>query len=524
MLPSYTDCSFSAFISYAHADDDASLGWVDSFRGALERSLRGELALEKDFKRVHMSKLNGPIAGSLSKELEDRIAESFSMIIVVGEKYLVSDWCLKELEYFYQRFERNGLEDRLYVLALSESAIERLKDKEGWRQLALPDQVWIPFFDQQNRDEPIFIEKGNYTREFYCRLTDIARDLSRKVRRDLENKTAPPTAPEIYPTFPAAKKVELCVAIGVVTKDLMDAKKALIQALAAQKEITVTEVTFDSVNQYREEAELAPELENAQLLVLPFSEQDPLVPLAGAGGHLSVQKREWERLEGKRRLLWYRPPVASGAVRKAASGADAEFITSLLPAATIQDELINQLRAILAESQPATAVPASRDPPYTKVIMYIESNPNELYEWGSLGQRIREIWKELTTGRPNESQIVIWPRGLNLDELARSKHRLDNADGVILLWGTKTDRSLISQIDLVEDLMPFDEPVVPGFVAYLIPPHEDEGPKVAQGWNVFRFRKRGDRIEEVADETDQIRAFLKEILIRRTRSSELPKY
>lgn len=525
MLPRYTDCSFSAFISYAHADNEANLGWVKHFVEALRKSLSGELAREANSKEVHLSQLNGPRAGSLSRELQARIAESFSMIILVGDKYLGSDWCLKELEYFWQQFGRNGLEDRLYVLALSESAMHKVKEKEDWCQLVLSDQVWFQFFDAQKRNKPVdvFFSKENYNSEFSSLLWEIVQDLSRKVRRDLQNKTAPPTAPEIYPTFPIAKEAELRVAIGVVTKDLLDAKKGLIQALAAQKEITVTEVLFDSVNQYRMEADLASELENAQVLVLPFSEQGPLVPLAGAGGHLSLQKREWERLGGKRRLLWYSPSVASGAVRKA-SGADAEFITSLPAVATTQGELINQLRAILAESRSATAVPASRDRPYTKVIMYIESNPKELYEWGSLGQRIKEIWKELTTGRPDERQIVIRPRGFNLDELDRSKHLLDDADGVILLWGKKADSSLISQIDLVEDLMPFDDEPVPGFVAYLIPPNKDEGPKPARGWNVFRFRKLDDRIEEVADETDQIRAFLKEILIRRTRSSELPKH
>jgi hypothetical protein len=55
----------------------------------------------------------------------------------------------------------------------------------------------------------------------------------------------------------------------------------------------------------------------------------------------------------------------------------------------------------------------------------------------------------------------------------------------------------------------------------MLPPHKDKGPQPARGWNVFRFRKLDDRIEEVADEIDHLRAFLKEIIIRRTHSSAL---
>ncbi|HZF78472.1 MAG TPA: toll/interleukin-1 receptor domain-containing protein, partial [Rubrivivax sp.] len=105
------DCEFTAFISYAHADDAAWFDWVTHFRNELERSL-GALLRGVRLPRFHLSGENGPVAGRLTDELKKRIDSSFAMIIVVHENYAQSDWCLKELEYFHSLFGDDGFRQR----------------------------------------------------------------------------------------------------------------------------------------------------------------------------------------------------------------------------------------------------------------------------------------------------------------------------------------------------------------------------------------------------------------------------
>ena len=72
------DCEFTAFISYAHADDAAWFGWVRQFRDELERSLAAMLRGVR-LPRMHLSGENGPVAGALSQELQERVAKAFAM-------------------------------------------------------------------------------------------------------------------------------------------------------------------------------------------------------------------------------------------------------------------------------------------------------------------------------------------------------------------------------------------------------------------------------------------------------------
>ena len=159
-MPPLKDFEYSAFISYAHADDEAWYGWVSCFRSELERGLRA-LLRGLDIPRMHLSGDNGPVAGVLGEELQQRVAASFAMIIVVHENYAQSNWCLKELAYFKALFGDQGLRERLYIVALSEPAMRQVSSSAAWRRL-LPhdDQLWVPFYDPADKSRPLDIYMG----------------------------------------------------------------------------------------------------------------------------------------------------------------------------------------------------------------------------------------------------------------------------------------------------------------------------------------------------------------------------
>jgi hypothetical protein len=106
-------------------------------------------------------------------------------------------------------------------------------------------------------------------------------------------------------------------------------------------------------------------------------------------------------------------------------------------------------------------------------------------------------------------------RGLPVDQID-SFPNLDDADGVVLLWGRKTSDALVAQINKVENKMTPGRDAAPGIVAYLMPPQQSTEPVPAWGWQVLRFNAESeDSIDVVTEENDQLDRFLKKVYERR---------
>jgi TIR domain len=148
------------------------------------------------------------------------------------------------------------------------------------------------------------------------------------------------------------------------------------------------------------------------------------------------------------------------------------------------------------------------------VRIYIESNQNERLLWKPLGEQIKKKWDKLVAGRQIAPPLFVRPRGLPIDDIERHP-QLDDADGVVLFWGKKEPRSLLSQINKVEDRL-HGRDVAPCIVAYLMPPQPDpKAPIVSWAWDVLRFEaETAEGIDVVPDDTSELDAFLQRILER----------
>ncbi|MDE2276481.1 MAG: TIR domain-containing protein, partial [Burkholderiales bacterium] len=199
-MKSLADCEFTAFISYAHADDAAWFDWITQFRSELERSLAALLRGVR-LPRFHLSGDNGPVAGELSDELTRRIEASFAMIIIVHDNYAQSAWCLKELEYFKSLFGEEGFRQRLYIVAMSESAILRVSASPAWQRLVPGGgQLWMPFYDAADPGRPldIYLAPGLVAPAFRTPFERLRSDFAAKLRLAA---ASPASAPA--PTPPA---------------------------------------------------------------------------------------------------------------------------------------------------------------------------------------------------------------------------------------------------------------------------------------------------------------------------------
>ncbi len=513
------DCEYSAFLSYAHADDTLWYQWVTHFRAELEQSLRAQLR-GIPVPRMHMSGDNGPVSGRLGDELERRIAASFAMIIVVGDNYAQSDWCLKELAYFHQLFGDEGLRQRLYIVALNEGAMQAVAGGRVWQSL-LPggEQLWVPFSDPADGSRPldVYMGPGLVANAFRVPFERLRNDFAAKLRREalavpvpvvqamrpapLPEAAATPAPDFGWSTLPgalpaASSPQRVCLGFGA------PAAQAAVAAAAAQLAaagLPVQRLEPDAV--FADFVELA----SAQTLILPLDAHPPLMTRFKPGGHLEVQRDAWLQRGKSVDTLWWldlRDADSSAGADAASPGAAYARSIGASPLA---------LPALLQRLRPAQA------PPPQSVRIYIESNRHERTLWEPLGEQIQQAWVEVCRQVAPDllPPLTLRARGLPLDDLERFPN-LDDADGVVLLWGKKTGEALLAQIDRVEKRIAPGRDAPPGIVAFLMPPQQSTEPLPAWGWQVLRFDARDEeRIDVLGEETGQLHRFLRKVLQRR---------
>ncbi len=503
------DCEYTAFISYAHADDEAWYGWVTCFRNELERGLRA-LLRGVPLPRLHLSGENGPVAGALSEELKKRVATSFAMIIVVHENYAQSSWCLKELEYFKALYGDEGFRDRLYIVALSESAMQQVSSSPAWRRL-LPhdDQLWVPFYDPADKSRPldIYMGPGLVATSFRSPFERLRSDFALKLRRAAAAPVAAATSLlsvmplEAAPAPPREASASTAageVLFGFVSPDSGAATAAVVARLnslgVAARQLATDAVFSDFAD-----------FDAADRLVLACDDTPPMMSSLATGGHLELQRDAWLR-KGRPadRLHWL--DLRATAAAAPAAGGGAAYVATLGAAVLDVDALV-----ALLQPRPQAVVPP------LAVRIYIESNRNERTLWEPLGEQIRRKWDAIAGELAPERipPLSLRPRGLPVDQID-SFPSLDDADGVVLLWGKKTADALVAQINKVENKMAPGRDAAPGIVAYLMPPQQASEPIPAWGWQVLRFDASDEEAIDVVDEErDELRRFLHKVLQRR---------
>ena len=184
----FKDCTYSAFISYAHADDRGWNDWVSCFSKELDMTLPTRLR-GIPVPKVHLSGKNGPVAGDLGDELRARIAASFAMILVVHDNYAESGWCQQELAYFKSLFGDQGFRERLYIVALSQSAMKQVMATDTWKQLCPGSNLlYLHFFQDDDADMPIGIysDKGIVANAFWSPFVKLREDFAKKIKGNFE--------------------------------------------------------------------------------------------------------------------------------------------------------------------------------------------------------------------------------------------------------------------------------------------------------------------------------------------------
>jgi len=500
-MKSLNECRYSAFVSYAHADDQATDGWISQFSELLRMRLQNRLGRigVRQLQHMHLSGRNGPVMGSLPDALLSNVADSYAMIIVVFNAYTKSDWCLQELEYFRKSFGAEGLQQRLYVVALSKSAMDDIVARPDWARLTLPNQLWIPFYRDEDVDEParLRLDHGGLSQRFDAQLIKLLDAFEEAVKQDMRQPPPRAVAP------PAARPHAAGLLFGVPSPELAEATAALARELR-ERGLSVEQLGPDALDGDFEE------FDQASTLILPFGRGGQhLKPFKfSPGGHLAAQRDAWlDKGGAAEALVWL--DLRELAIDAQPCKGHAELVASIEARALTPAALRERF------ATPVACTPAAEEPAGERVNIYIESNQHDTDLWQDLGERIKCKWDDLVqhAGSPPVPPLSLEALGLPLQTL--DEERLDDADGVVLLWGQKPEVSLRAQIKKVEGKWPRDPP--PRIVAYLMPQQPDPGAKIeARLWSVLRFQDADSpRIDIYPSEADRLHRFLNQILERR---------
>jgi TIR domain len=116
------------FVSYSHGDprdpDSPLKRWMQTLVRRLEsqiRSLHGEF----DELNLWIDRQLDPTA-FLTEELSRKVSRSGVLMIVMSERYLMSDWCKDELDWFKEQVEDRAIAGgRVFIIRAQETETNR---------------------------------------------------------------------------------------------------------------------------------------------------------------------------------------------------------------------------------------------------------------------------------------------------------------------------------------------------------------------------------------------------------------
>lgn len=166
------------FVSYVHVDNrkfDGETGWVetlvDDLREALPQKLkRGKPDIWRD-QRLSQSK-------PFPDALHEAVTQSATLLIILSESYLTSDWCSKELQFFLQA-TKGKAQGRIFLVRLDTLEYKQWPD-------AFEGILGIKFFEQANTDAPFYTlgtpaATDQNKNQYFQRLDDLSRELGKKL-------------------------------------------------------------------------------------------------------------------------------------------------------------------------------------------------------------------------------------------------------------------------------------------------------------------------------------------------------
>lgn len=363
------------FVSYAHVDDQPSPGIPDGWVTTLVQGLRVVLG----------RKLGRPDSFSLwidhrlsrhtevTPELLDIVQGSASLLIVLSQGFVLSDWCRREKNAFLESVRRKiGLEGPVFVVEL-----DRLEEGERPTELSslLGYRFWV--MDREGRPPRLLgsPRPDASDQRYFDLLNDLGHDIANYLRRRRANGT--------YAAEPDLQEGRPAVFLADVTDDLEDSRDEVKRYLV-QAGFNVLPGSLYSYEPTAFTRSLEADLAKSELFVQLLSGSPGKHPHDLPQGYLALQYQRAVAV-GKPVLQWRSPDLDLSCVR---DPKHREFLES----ETVQAVRLEELKAQIGSWFERKVVIAPRGS-YDGLV-FLNAAEEDL----SLVQNISEVLDELGAG------------------------------------------------------------------------------------------------------------------------------
>lgn len=500
-LPNYKDCEFSLFISYAFSDNQP-YEWVENIKSLINDHLNAKIS--SAYKPVFLSGKNTFSSGDINEGLENKLKQSFAMLMVIGEGYANSKWCEEELKLFNQIFGKEGFKSRLFIVVKSKKALDDLKNGDSWKTfIDLKNLFYLEMWNKENPNEGIQprVDK-NYDADFEKYIWSISENLINKIKisESIKESTIIGSAQEKPIISGASLKIGIAPVAAELESVVDDLKAKLI---AESNQCTfVDKSLIDRYNPNHESSRdlLKAVLQELDVLVVPFQESTPFAQLI-PGGHLAILQQEWKAIGKSRDVVWFKPALGNSP-DDSVWDEHLKFYRRLSPIYDSAETLIANL---------FSGASAAED----GIRIRIQNHP-EVKVFDLLRKQIREVWKEIKK-EASQKDIIMPELDFKPLDIKHLNAGQNDSFGYVVVKPVfvKSENSLKAQVNKIEKALARG-PDFNGRVA-LVYREEDNVSEPEIDWLVIQCKQIGgnawnpDNIEFNETDRREIRQFLKTV-------------
>ena len=481
--------TWDAFSSYSSLDDELHHGWIQNFTIDLKERVR--LLLEQkghdfDLDQVafFFDKESMPANGSLEDELIANMKTSSFLLLFVGDNYLKSPWCGKELDWFSARFSgipKEALKN-MFMIALTPTALRNASNanlqkvkSNGIFQLAYAPRSETPI-------EPHFPDEFGQlrTNPGYAKLVDkIAKTLAdRFVEAGLVGLPPPPPPPAPTHTVMPFGAVDLptpqqpignAIAFGVVSRSLKDYRSKL--AASVQEKLKIDVDCWEWEDLGLDPEQLNTRLERAKVFI-QLVDKSPIGILGGSqpGGFLAAQRD----LVKKTPVLWVNPLDGAKPDQEEHNPDHAGFLASVLSGALrlSADDVLQEITRRLTP-----------DEDHRSAKIMIEHSEEDQQEVLRVREIIEQAWANIA-----QPGLRLRFSGADWSEMKGAPDQFNACHGIVVVDRSRPWATLEAQLGDIEDELAKRNRKL-AHRTFVLPP---KSRATILNWEFIRFQKAED--------------------------------
>jgi hypothetical protein len=335
------------FVSYVHVDNrkfDRDVGWVETFVENLREALPPKLQRSQPeiWRDLRLSS-----SEPFSDGIRAAVSHAATLLVILSESYLTSEWCQRELDLFLQAAApTGGVTGRIFLVRVD--AIDHNRWPKEFRGL-----LGQKLFEQANVNAPARtlgtpLANDPEKRLYFQRLDDLSGELATKLREMKQAAELSAASPETQPSpEPQPPDNFPVVFLAEATPDLDDLRDNIRRHLKQANIRVLPETYYDRTpNAFRTaaEADLGHSLVFVQLLGLHVWPKTPDLPKGYEGLQLDVAEEK-----GMPILRWHAPELHVASVRDQALLTRAEVMVMAFE--EFKREIVNQVSKRQAEQK-----------------------------------------------------------------------------------------------------------------------------------------------------------------------------